>query len=339
MLQETREAPAVVARLLEHNAAQVQALAERLRAQPPRFVMTVARGSSDHAATFLKYVFETELGWAVGSMAPSITSVYGSRLNLEGALVIAISQSGASPDVVESVQAARDGGALTVAITNQESSRLAQTAEYVLPMRAGEEKAVAATKSYIASLVAPLQLVAALKPESELRAALEALPHGLEQTMALEAVARSRAERYRYAEAMVVLARGLHYGVAMESALKLKETSGIQAEAYSAAEFAHGPMRIVEPGYPLLVYQSRDQAAELSLETYRSLEEKGAELILIGADAELKAPVRLITPAGHPLTDPVMAAAALYLFAGHLALSRGMNPDAPPSLRKVTLTR
>lgn len=341
MLQETREAPQVIERLLRDNADLVRELVRAVRARDPLHVVTVARGSSDHACTALKYAFEASLGLSVGSAAPSVHTLYGRSLRLERALVLAVSQSGASPDVVESVASARAGGALTVALVNHADSDLARAAEFVLPLRAGEEKAVAATKSYLASLAAGLQLVAALAGDEGLERALLELPATLTAALALEEVARDRAERYRYAETLVVLGRGIHFGVALESALKLKETSGVMAEAYSAAEFSHGPVRVVEAGFPILALQSRDAAGPSTLNAYRDLAAKGAELILVGADAaELPAPVRFVTPSsGHAWTDVVPSALAVYLFAGHLALSRGLNPDAPPSLRKVTLTR
>ena len=340
MLQETRQAPNVIERLARDNAPLVQDIARAVRERQPVHVVTVARGSSDHACTALKYALEVTTGLSVGSAAPSVHTLYGRSLRLERALVLAVSQSGASPDVVENVQAARAAGALTVALVNVEDSDLARAAEFVLPLRAGEERAVAATKSYLASLAAGLQLTAALGHDQRLATAVERLPEALNATLALEDVARDRAERYRYVETMAVLARGAHFGVALEGALKLKETSGIMAEAYSAAEFSHGPVRMVEPGFPILALQARDETAQSSLEAYWQLSEKEAELILVGAEADVPAPLRLTTPAsGHGFTDTVISATAVYFFAGHLALARGLDPDAPPSLRKVTRTR
>ncbi|AFZ68127.1 SIS domain-containing protein [Deinococcus peraridilitoris] len=340
MLQETREAPQVVERLLRENAPLVQDLIREVRSRDPLHVVTVARGSSDHACTVLKYAIEASLGLSVGSAAPSVHTLYGRSLRLERALVLAVSQSGASPDVVESVTRARACGALTVAFVNQEDSDLARAAEFVLPLRAGTEQAVAATKSYLASLAAGLQLVAALADDRTLSGALEVLPDTLAATLLLEDVASERAERYRYAETMVVLGRGAHFGVALESALKLKETSGLMAEAYSAAEFLHGPVRVVEAGFPILALQARDETAASTADAYRALSEKAVELLLVGAEAPLPAPLRLITPAsGHGWTDTLPSALSVYLLAGHLALARGLDPDAPPSLRKVTLTR
>ncbi|RTR26133.1 SIS domain-containing protein [Deinococcus radiophilus] len=336
MLQETREIPAVLRRQRGQNAAVTRALAERLRGKLPPYAITVARGSSDHACTVLKYALEVGLGLPVGSMGPSVQTLYGRELRLDGALVIAVSQSGASPDVVETVQAARRSGAVTVALVNVEGSELAGAAEWVLPMQAGPEKAVAATKSYLASLHAPLPLLAELTGDAELRSALDRLPEVCEETLALEDQARELAERYRFAESLMVLSRGLNFGVGREAALKLKETSGLHAEAYSAAEFSHGPKRLIAEGVPLLGLTSRDAAAEATAQAYAELQGAGADLKTLGPaqGSDLRVP-----GTGHPFTDPLPTALAFYLFAAHLALQRGEDPDRPPLLSKVTQTR
>jgi len=336
MLQEAREAPQVVRRQLGENAEVTRALAATLRERRPPYAVTVARGSSDHACTVLKYALETQLLLPVASLGPSVHTLYGARLDLRGALVIAVSQSGASPDVVETVRMARGSGALTVALVNVEGSELAREAEFVLPLRCGEEKAVAATKSYLASLTALLPVIADLAGDEGLTGALQTLPDTLEHTLSLEQQARELAERYRFAERLLVLARGLHFGVAQEAALKLKETCGIHAEAYSAAEFSHGPKRLLAEGVPLLGFASADAAAEATARAYADLRSGGADLRSIGpaGDATLKT-----SPTRHPLTDPVPSALAFYFFAAHLALHRGLDPDAPPLLSKVTRTR
>ncbi|MBB5235914.1 SIS domain-containing protein [Deinococcus budaensis] len=336
MLQEAREAPQVVRRQLGENAGITQALVAALRQRRPPYAVTVARGSSDHACTVLKYALETRLALPVASLGPSVHTLYGARLDLRGALVIAVSQSGASPDVVETVRMARQGGALTVALLNVEGSDLAREAEFVLPLRCGEERAVAATKSYLASLTALLPVIAPLAGDPELVNALEALPEALEQTLTLEEQARDLAGRYRSLDNLLVLARGLHYGVAQEAALKLKETCGIHAEAYSAAEFDHGPKRLLAGGVALLGFTSVDAAGEAARRAYADLSASGADLRTLGPAAGSA----LTTPAtGHGLTDPVASALAFYLFAAHLALHRGLDPDAPPLLSKVTKTR
>ncbi len=336
MLVEAREAPEVVRRQLAANRDAVQALVTALRSRPPAYAVTIARGSSDHACTVLKYALETQLALPVASLGPSVHTLYGTRLDLHGALVIAVSQSGASPDVVESVRMARTQGALTVALVNVEDSDLARTAEFVLPLHCGEEKAVAATKSYLASLTAFLPVLAELHDDQTLRDALQGLPEHLTQTLALEDQARGLAERYRFAQDLLILARGLPYGVAQEAALKLKETSGIHAEAYSAAEFSHGPKRLLAEGVPVLGVTSVDAAQGAVSAAYAELRAGGADVRTLGPDPLST----LITPGtGHGVTDVVPTALGFYLFAAHLALHRGLDPDRPPLLSKVTKTR
>lgn len=336
MVRETREAPAVIRRQLLDNRELTRALGARLRERRPPYAVTVARGSSDHACTVLKYALETQLSLPVASLGPSVHTLYGVRLRLRGALLVAVSQSGASPDVVETVEMARRGGALTVALVNVEESDLARAAEVVLPLRCGEERAVAATKSFLASLTALLPVVADLAGDAGLARALAGLPDALERTLSLEAQARDLAERYRFAERLIVLARGLHSGVAQEAALKLKETCGLHAEASSAAEFSHGPRRLLAEGVPLLGFTSADAAGEATARAYADLVAAGADLRTLGpaAGGALTTP-----PTGHPLTDPVASALASYLFAAALAGHRGLDPDSPPLLSKVTRTR
>ncbi len=340
MLQEVRESPQVVSRLLEGNHDAALNIAAAIRERNPKFAMTIARGTSDHASNFLKYALETQLGLVTASAIPSSVTIYGAKPHLEGALVVSISQSGQSPDVVGMLKTARDAGALTVAIVNAPDSPLEATAEFVLPMHAGPELAVAATKTFVSSLVAPLQVIAALIPGRELEDALTGLPAKLNVALEVEAVAQDRAERYRYAEAVVTLARGAHFPMALEMALKLKETCRLHAEAFSAAEFAHGPIILASDGLPILAFQSRDAAAAGTIQLYNDLVSRGAELVLVGdTSVNVEASVRLETPdTGHFLTDPVAAILASYLFAGHLSLARGLNPDAPRSLSKVTKT-
>lgn len=337
MLREIFEAPAAIAHQLRENEAAIERVTRAISERGPAYAVTVARGSSDHACTALQYALATSLGLPVASLGPSVHTLYGAPLKLEGALLIAASQSGASPDVVETVQAAREAGALTVALVNREDSPLAHTAEFTLPLRCGPEQAVAATKSYLATLSAFLPVLAKLSQDAALSAALQQLPATLQRALALQAEARALAQRYCFARHMIILARGHHFGVALESALKLKETCGIHAEAYSAAEFSHGPKRLLAEGnMPFLGYLSDDQAAEAARATYADLRQSGADLRTLGpaADALLRTP-----QSGHPLTDTTVSAQTFYLFTAHLALSKGLNPDSPPLLSKVTKTR
>ena len=252
MFREAAQAPEVVRALLDANATRVADLAERLHRAPPRAVVTCARGSSDHAATFARYLIETRLGLLTSSAAPSVSSVYDAAPALAGTLMLTISQSGASPDLLAVVSRARAAGARIVALVNAEGSALAQLADDLLPLHAGIERSVAATKSYICSLAAIVQLVAEWSADAALGAALQRAPQQLTRAWQLDwsvAVTRLTPVNNLY-----VVARGLGLGVAQEAALKLKETCGLHAEAVSAAELRHGPMALVRAGFPLLLF-------------------------------------------------------------------------------------
>lgn len=338
MLREAREAPEVVERQAAHRA-QVEEVARAIDAFAPAFVVTLARGSSDHAATTLRYGLETHLRLPVVSAAPSVAGVYGADVEYRGALVLAVSQSGGSPDIVETLLRARKGGALTVALVNVEGSPLANVADLVLPLHAGEERAVAATKSYLAALTLGARLLHALRPDAALAGALARLPDALHEVIHGEALARHAAALLAGNDRPLVLGRGLHGGVAAETALKLQETAGVGALAFSTAEFAHGPARLAEPGTLAVCFQARDATAPLTAATYEGLHGYGATVLSIGAplhdtDATVPTP-----PTGHALTDPAASALAAQLVIAHAALIRGQNPDAPPRLSKVTRTR
>lgn len=335
MLLEARQAGQVI-RAQRENRAVLADLATRLRRDPPNFAVTVARGSSDHACTVLKYALETTLGLPVASVGPSVHTLYGASLRLRGALVLAVSQSGASPDVVETVRMARAAGALTVALVNQPGSDLEGAAEFVVPLRAGEERAVAATKSFLGSLSALLPLLAQLAPDPSLDAALDRLPDALDHTGQLTPAAHVLADTFAGTSQLLVLGRGLHYGAAHETALKFKETSGIHAEAYSAAEFSHGPRRLLAEGLPVLGFTPVDAAGAATRQAFTDLTASGTTLHTIGPAQGSS----VQTPAtGHPLTDVLPSVLAAYLCAAQVALARGLDPDHPPLLHKVTRTR
>jgi glucosamine--fructose-6-phosphate aminotransferase (isomerizing) len=334
MFREAHEAATAVARQLQRNATAVGQLAERLRATPPRFIVTSARGSSDHAATFAKYVFETQLGCATMSSSPSVSSVYAAPLRLEGALYLAISQSGKSPDLVRQAQSARAAGAHVVALVNVEDSPLAEAADSVVPLCAGPEHSVAATKSYICALSAIVDIAAQWKDDATLRSALAAVPEALRTTWGLDWSAL--VEGLVDARNLFVVGRGLGLGAAQEAALKLKETCGLHAEAFSAAEVRHGPMAIVGPGFPVLFLTQDDDTSSGTLDLARQFSERGANVWIAGND---EAPLRLpVSPTLHPACTPIVTIASFYRAANALALRRGRNPDMPPHLRKVTET-
>lgn len=339
MRREAEEAPGVVERLLRENEGEVRGLAAFLKRRPPALVLTVARGSSDHAALYAKYLLEARLRWPVLSLAPSVLTLYRARLLLPyPALLLAYSQSGESPDVVETVRAYREAGVLTLALVNREESPLAQAAEVVLPLYAGEEKAVAATKSVLAMMAATAQLLAHLEEGLALREALLALPEALDLALAAEG-------GWDYlvgVEHLFVLGRGLVYPAALEAALKLKETAGLHAEGLSLAEFLHGPQALLEEGFPVLALVQKDEALEASLRVLEGLKAKGAHLLVLSPEPDALAlahdPLRLPVASAPELT-PLLLLQAFYPMAEALARARGLDPDRPRHLAKVTRTR
>ena len=331
---EAAQAPAVVRAQLAANAARVARLAVRLRRSPPRAVVTCARGSSDHAATFARYLIETRLGILTSSAAPSVSSVYDVSPDLAGTVVLAISQSGASPDLLSAVSRARSGGARVVALVNAESSPLAQLADDLLPLGAGPELSVAATKSYIASLAAIVQLVAAWTEDAELGAALAASPEQLARAFELDWSAAIA--RLTPASNLYVIGRGLGLGIAQEAALKFKETCGLHAEALSAAELRHGPMALVRAHFPLLLFTQDDESRPGVTQLASELATHGADVLVAGA--EVAGTTALPSLAAHPVIEPLLLAQSFYAMANALSLARGRDPDRPPHLSKVTET-
>jgi glucosamine--fructose-6-phosphate aminotransferase (isomerizing) len=334
MAAEAHESHAAVARQLAANEAIVSALAQSLRARPPRFIVTSARGSSDHAATFAKYVFETQVGLFTASASPSVSSVYAARQNLKGALYLAISQSGKSPDLVRHAQSARAAGARVVALVNQADSPLADVAETVIPLHAGAEISVAATKSYICSLAAILHLAARWRDDAVLLDALLAVPDGLQRGWNLDW--SPLVDGLTDARNLFVIGRGFGFGAALEAALKFKETCALHAEAFSAAEVRHGPMALVGDGFPVLFFSQNDDTRAGTLALAREFRERGARVLVAapGADAD---PLP-VPESAHPACTPLLTIQSFYRAASALSLRRGLNPDVPPHLRKVTET-
>jgi len=334
MYREAAQAPDAVREQLRVNAARVAQLAARLRQAPPRAVVTCARGSSDHAATFARYLIETRLGLLTSSAAPSVSSVYAARPDLAGAMVLAISQSGASPDLLAAVSGARAAGAHIVALVNAPDSPLAQLADDLLPLCAGLERSVAATKSYIASLAAIVHLVADWARDAQLAAALQQAPELLERAWQLDWSAA--VTRLTPANNLYVVGRGLGLAIAQEAALKLKETCGLHAEAVSAAELRHGPMALVHAGFPLLTFSQDDESRAGVVQLSSELAAQGADVLLAGAAAA--GATILPTQAAHPVIEPLLFAQSFYRMANALSLARGRDPDRPPHLHKVTET-
>nr|WP_255516488.1 SIS domain-containing protein [Luteimonas suaedae] len=339
MFREAAEAADVVACQFERNAAVVAELARDLRRDPPPFVVTCARGSSDHAATYGKYLFETQLGRVTASASPSVGSVYAARQQLQGALYIVISQSGKSPDLLHNAEDARRSGARVVAMVNVEDSPLAALADTVIPLHAGSERSVAATKSYLASLAALLQLAACWKDDAALLDALPRTPDAMREAWAqdwsplVDGLVRTRN--------LFVLGRGLGLGAAQEAALKFKETCGLHAEAYSSAEVKHGPMALVGPGFPVLVLAQNDETESGTLALAQEFRARGATTWTASRHDDAGSSPGLTLPvaaAPHPAVAPLLTVQSFYRAVEALARARGFDPDAPPHLNKVTET-
>jgi len=333
---ELREAPAAVRRQADGLAAPLAELVARLAHRPPDVVVTCARGSSAHAATFAKHLIERHLGIPVAAAAPNIATIYRQPLRLRGQLLLTISQSGSSDDLVETTSAARTAGALTVAIVNDANSPLACTSEIVLPMTAGPELSVAATKTFIASLAAVLRLSAEWAGDNDMLRASERLPDRL-----VEAAQLDWSEALRplaKANSLVAIGRGPTLAVAREAALKLKETCALHAEAFSSAEFRHGPIALVSSAYPVLVFAPNDEATFGFADFVTDLRRKGASVLI--AERGEKIPGRLPALAPDQAdADAICLIQSFYAFLVNLAGQRGADIERPRHLQKVTHTR
>jgi len=338
---ELREAPEAVHRQAGQIGRPLGELMTRLAQRPPNAVVTCARGSSAHAATFAKHLIERYVGLPVAEAAPNIASVYRRELRLKDQLLLAISQSGASDDLVETAAMARKAGALTAALVNDENSPLAGACEIVVPMAAGAERSVAATKSFICSLAALLRIVAQWSANAALRGACDRLPERLGAAAALD---WSPAHTpLAGASSIVSIGRGPTLAIAREAALKLKETCGLPAEAFSSAEFRHGPIALVSAAYPVIVFAPTDESGAGLRELVADLERKGACVLLAEpqrARREISRNVLLpVLPAEQAEADAICLIQSFYSLLVGLAERRGTDIDAPPHLQKVTRTR
>ena len=332
MAQELHEAPQALRRQARELAVPLAKLATSLNRRPPRLVVTCARGSSAHAATFAKHLIELYLGIPVAAAAPNIASVYHRKLRLKDQLFLAISQSGKSEDLVETAAMARAAGALTAALVNTPESPLAAACDIVLPIGAGAELSVAATKSFVASLAALLRLTAVWAADGRLHAAVDRLPERvaaageLDWSPALDVLAP--------AASLITIGRGPTLAIAREAALKLKEVANLHAEAFSGAEFLHGPVALVATRYLIFVLMPSDAAETGMRRLVADLGSKGAALIVAGPGGSLPA----LAP-DHPATDAVCLIQGFYAMLVRLAARLGIDPDRPRHLQKVTRTR
>jgi glucosamine--fructose-6-phosphate aminotransferase (isomerizing) len=343
MAADIAEQPGGYARLLAgESAGAIAAVAARVAAWRPRHAVFVGRGTSDHAALYAAYLTEIRLGIPVGLASPSAITLYGARPDLAGALVVGVSQSGGSPDLTEVLKVARDSGALTLAVTNNPGSTLAQTAELSIDVAAGHERAVAATKTYTAELLALLLLVEGIRTgdgslDPAERAALEKLPQ-LAQDVLADTGAADLAQRYRFAARLVTTGRGYAYPTARETALKLMETSYLPALAFSGADLLHGPLAMADPDVPVLAVAGAGPGGRSMADVVARLSERRADVVTVGAADVPGASGRLAVPAVDERHAPLLDILPLQRLALALALARGEDPDAPRGLKKVTAT-
>lgn len=341
MSGEMAEQPAVLRRLLDEGAAEIRSVAERISARKPRFVLLTARGTSDNAALYAKYLLEIKLGLPCGLTSMSTTTAYQAKADLTDVLVITVSQSGGSPDLVASARAARESGAITLAVTNNAASDLAAVSEFHIDVLAGREKALPATKTYTAELLALYLFVEGLCGGDAVAAA-EGLPAVAEQILSRKEEIKTLAGRYRFAERLVLTSRGYGYPTAKEAALKLMETSYIPALAYSGADLLHGPLAMVDNLSPVIAIVTNGRGGEALRPVLGRLKERGADLVVVGPEQEVaSASAGFALPTDGVLEElqPILEIMPLQMLAYEVATARGQDPDAPRALAKVTETR
>ncbi len=335
MAAEIAEQPAVLGGLVARRG-EIADVAAAISRRPPRFALLAARGSSDHAALYAKYLIEVLLGLPAGLVSPSTVTLYGARPDLRDVLLVSVSQSGGSPDLLEFTQTARKQGALTVAVTNTPASPLAGAAELAVDIGAGTETAVAATKTYSATLLALYLLVDAVRGgDSSAAAEIEPLAR-----QALEVDVQRAVDRYRFVDRIITTGRGYSYATALESALKLAETSYLAARAYSGADLLHGPVAAVDEETAVLAITGTGRGGAALRDVLTTVAERGADVLALGSSAgEVPAAVRIPVPSVAEELAPVLEVLPVQRIALGLALARGFDPDRPRGLNKVTRTR
>ncbi len=342
LYKEIHQQPSVLAELLQAERATIEKLAAAIRARDISHVVIAARGTSDNAGRYAQYLLGAVNGLTVALATPSLYSIYEQPPKLGNALVLGISQSGKSPDIVSVVAEGKKQGALTAAFTNVPDSDLGQTADFVIALHAGEEKSVAATKTYTSELAAIALLSAVLADDAAMLTALQQIPTQVAQTLTLGPEISRLAERYRYMRICVVIGRGYNYATAFELALKMKELTYTMVEPYSSADFMHGPLALVEEAFPAIVVAPTGKMLPEMQSFIGTLKERGAEVIVISDDAATLALAR--SPLKLPVTVPEWVSPLLsiipgQLFAMHLAYARDFDVDNPRAIRKVTETR
>lgn len=326
MQKEATEAGKRIGEQLANNKQYVKEISQKIRDYAPHSVMFVGRGSSDHAGSFAKYLIEIETQIPTFSAAPSVASIYGSQLKLKGVLVMIVSQSGRSPDILAQAKTAKEAGALCIALLNDESSPLVDLVDHVIPLFVGDEKSVTATKSYLATLSAILQLVAYWKQGEELATSVDQIPSVLQK--AVESTPQLTFEYLNNVTNLVVLGRGLGFAVSKEIALKLKEVCAIHAESFSSAEFLHGPVTLVQSQLKIIDVQIDDESKNAHSKQMQGIKERGANI----------AALHQVFQGLHPRIAPLAVLQRFYLDIEKIAVKNGLNPDKPIGLKKVTET-
>lgn len=342
MWNEIKEEPMVVENCINRNLGIISEIVEEIKRSDINSIMIAARGTSDHAAVYAKYIIEINLGIPVALAAPSVFTVYGKKLKLDKTLVIGVSQSGKAADALEVLKAANEAGALTVSITNFKDSPLAKEARYHLDCSAGVEKSVAATKTFLAQITLLATLTAVWAEDKALLEEIKKIPLGIEEIIKNSAYISDRVQRYRYMEECFVMARGVNYAIALESALKIQETCYVRAKAYATSDFYHGPYAMIERNTPVIVYAPDGPSQSDVKEMIVKLKGSGAELIIISNNQELQelADCFFAIPAtSNDVLSPFYNAVIAQIFACNLSLAKGLNPDNPRELNKVTITK
>ncbi|HHW48899.1 MAG TPA: SIS domain-containing protein [Clostridiaceae bacterium] len=342
MLNEINEQPEVLKRCMEKNKDSVKKLAEEIRKRNIEWIYIAARGTSDHAGIYGKYIIESELGIPVALAAPSVFTLYQKSVNFKNGMVIGISQSGKAADVLEVIKSAKSQGALTVSITNFPDSPMAQEANFHLDLSAGLEKSVAATKTFTSQMLVLALLVAELSGNDELKKELSLVPENISHILSTADTIKNKVERYRFISECFVLSRGMNYAIALESALKIQETTYTRAKAFATSDFQHGPIAMVDKNIPVIVYAPDGPSLKDTEAMIDKLAELGIELIVVSNKRSVldKGTCSLSIPhTANDIISPFYNAVVAQLFACNLSLAKGLNPDSPRMLSKVTITK
>jgi glutamine---fructose-6-phosphate transaminase (isomerizing) len=342
MWEEIMEQPTVLGRCLHTNEKVIASLVTAVKNRNVSSIIIAARGTSDHAAVYGKYVLEMLTGIPVSLAAPSIFTMYGKSVQMGNSLVLGISQSGKAADVAEVIRAANAQGAVTAAITNFTDSPLAVEAQYHLFCDCGLERSVAATKTFTAQLYLISQLAAAWTCNEDFKRALAEVPEGLKKTFEEAQDVETKVERYRFMKECFVLARGVNYAIALESALKIQETTYTRAKAFATSDFHHGPFAMIEKDMPVIVYAPEGPSLKDVTGMIQKLREHEAEIVIVSNKEELAQYSNCflkIPKTDNDFISPFYNVAVAQMFACRLALAKGLNPDSPRGLNKVTITR